>query len=539
MPGKNREKGLTKWSDEEWLLRRTVDLAVLLLLGIFPLYYRNFYSDIMNVKYQFCYCTIIVMAVILLAIKAFFLVQTSPTGERKKWKSVKAKDALKKMNATEWFIMIFLVIAIISTFASDYFYEAFWGNEGRYSGLFLWLLYGVLFFAVAKLYVFKTWHLDIFLISGFLVCMLGILDYFLLDPLGFKIDIVPNHRDIFTSTIGNVNSFSAFALLYGGLAAALFGMQEKRFSFLKNLLCMATGFVALYTSRSDNAFLGLAAIFVCLPFVLSRTRHRRFRYLIILAVFLTVGKGLQMINSQFPDRVIGMDSISGTIVGLPYLGVIVIALWVIIAVLYISGLTKAAMPEEKDKRAAKIWIGIWAVLIGAAVCGVLFAFYDINIRGNGEAYGKIGNYLLWNDDWGTHRGFIWRIAIENYKDFSPLHKLFGYGLDTFGILTKQNNGYEMLNKYGEIYDSAHNGYLQYLITVGPVGMLAYIGVLLSSLYLMVKKQRENPYVMGIACAMAGYMAQATVNIDLPIVMPIFLLLMSMGVAACRKEDRES
>ena len=169
----------------------------------------------------------------------------------------------------------------------------------------------------------------------------------------------------------------------------------------------------------------------------------------------------------------------------------------------------------------------------------MFAFYDVNVNGNGNAYGALGNYLLWNDDWGTHRGFIWRIAIENYKKFTPIHKVFGYGLDTFGILTKQNNGYEMLNKYGELYDSAHNGYLQYFITVGPIGLAAYIGLLFTSIYMMVKRRKDNPYVMAIVFAMIGYMAQETVNIDLPIAMPIFLLLMSMGIAACRTEKGKS
>ena len=61
-------------------------------------------------------------------------------------------------------------------------------------------------------------------------------------------------------------------------------------------------------------------------------------------------------------------------------------------------------------------------------------------------------------------GYIWRIGIECYMKYSPLRKLFGSGPDTFGIVT-QSYYREMIERYYEIFDSAHNEYLQYLITI--------------------------------------------------------------------------
>lgn len=524
--------------EEKKIIERVVELAVVILLGIFPLYYKNFYSDIMDAKYQFYYCTVIAVIAIIFFVKVVFVVRNRT--HRKKNQEVKRElhRFFSELTMPEWMMVIFMVVAVISTFASDYFYESFWGNEGRFSGLFLWLLYSIFFFLVVRKLEFKAWHIDVFLVSGFFVCLLGVLDYFHLDPLGFKEGIAPYHRDIFTSTLGNVNTFSAFALLYSGAVMALFGTTQRQSLLIlcRNLLCMSISFVALYTSRSDNAFLGIAAIFACLPFLLLRIQRGMARYLTTLALFLTIGKILRIINERFPDYVIGMDSISGAVSGIPYLGLIVIALWLAVAVLYIC---KFANAEPLKKRNYRIVAGAWGGILLVVAAALLFAFYDVNVNGNGNAYGALGNYLLWNDDWGTHRGFIWRIAIENYKKFTPIHKVFGYGLDTFGILTKQNNGYEMLNKYGELYDSAHNGYLQYFITVGPIGLAAYIGLLFTSIYMMVKRRKDNPYVMAIVFAMIGYMAQETVNIDLPIAMPIFLLLMSMGIAACRTEKGKS
>ena len=80
----------------------------------------------------------------------------------------------------------------------------------------------------------------------------------------------------------------------------------------------------------------------------------------------------------------------------------------------------------------------------------IFVLYDANIAGNSERYGSIANYVVMNDSWGTERGYVWRIAMEIYRDFPLSHKLFGHGPDTFGIITVQNFWDDMLNTSREI-----------------------------------------------------------------------------------------
>ena len=121
-------------------------------------------------------------------------------------------------------------------------------------------------------------------------------------------------------------------------------------------------------------------------------------------------------------------------------------------------------------------IKAWLVLLAAMTLAVLFMLYDVNVAGHGQRYKGLQSYLLFNDEWGTHRGYVWRIAVEDYKRFPLIQKLFGYGPDTFGFVTRMNNYPEMVERYQELFDSAHNEYLQYLVTIGPVGLLAYCGV---------------------------------------------------------------
>ena len=140
------------------------------------------------------------------------------------------------------------------------------------------------------------------------------------------------------------------------------------------------------------------------------------------------------------------------------------------------------------------------------------------------------NQLIFNDDWGTHRGHNWRIAITCFNKFGIFKKLFGHGPDTYLIVTERNFYTEMVEKYGEIYDSAHNEYLNYLVCEGILGLIAYLGTFISALYISFKDAKENPLVLAAFLAVLSYMIQAIVNIAIPITTPIFFTFMYMLVA---------
>ncbi len=110
----------------------------------------------------------------------------------------------------------------------------------------------------------------------------------------------------------------------------------------------------------------------------------------------------------------------------------------------------------------------------------------------------------------------------------------GHGLDTFGVMTKAYRG-ETSRICGQVFDSAHNEYLQYLVTVGPVGLLAYLGFFAAALKIMLQKKPVGQWGLTISLGIGCYLAQAFVTINLPIVTPIMWMLLSMGVAICRKQ----
>jgi len=88
---------------------------------------------------------------------------------------------------------------------------------------------------------------------------------------------------------------------------------------------------------------------------------------------------------------------------------------------------------------------------------------------------------------------------------------------------------------GQVFDNAHNEYLQYLVTIGALGLITYVVFLVAAGWRMAVRRNGNRYIVGCLFAVMCYGAQALVNLSLPIATPIMWLLLSAGMAACREE----
>ena len=513
------------------------DCFLVAVLFVFPLYYKDFYYDILPAKYQFYYMSVLALALAVLVtglvMMIFDLKIYNGMNTKKFLENFRFSNLKKRLTAPEWFLIAFLVVAFISTIQSDYLYESFWGNEGRYTGLFLLLIYGLSFWLIFRLSHMKNEILEIFLVSSLFVCIFGITDYLDLNLLHFKDRIAAEQYTIFTSTFGNINTYTAFVSLALGLSSFLFSVERRGAKCLWHYICMLVAMAALITGQSDNAYLALMAMFGLLPLYLFRNWEGVKRYGVIVATFFTVVQIVDWVSQKMSGQVLELDGLFRVLVRFPGLLYVVAAFWVIAALLYgIERFVKEAWLLQKG-RLQKTW-GIVLILI---ILAVLFVLLDANVFGNAERYGAVSNYVILNDDWGTHRGFIWRIGMKNYMDQPFLHKLFGFGPDTFGILVKPDTA-EGAQRYGQIFDSAHNEYLQYFLTIGPLGLAAYLGFLGTSIWTMIRNGRRNIYAAGCAFAALCYGAQAVVNINLPIATPIMWTLIMVGLGLCppwRKE----
>ncbi|MCI8742521.1 MAG: O-antigen ligase family protein, partial [Lachnospiraceae bacterium] len=204
--------------------------------------------------------------------------------------------------------------------------------------------------------------------------------------------------------------------------------------------------------------------------------------------------------------------------------------------------TDSSIPQEADageRRLGKCLLTVWTILLVSGAALVVFMLVDANMAGNGARYGSLGSYLVFNDSWGTFRGYIWKQSVDLYCRLPLLHRIFGFGPDTFGILTTDEIRFDMIQATGQVFDNAHNEYLNLLVTIGPFGTVAYMVFVFGQILHMARKKNlaKHACMAGCCLAAACYSAQALVNLNIPIAAPILWLMLSVGAAVCRQEER--
>ncbi len=526
-----------------------VGLWVMAMFTIFPLIYNDFYFDILQTKYYTVLTLSIIMILALIVICGF-------AGGFKNF-----FDKLKSKGFAVWFkeefsiwdicIMIFWLMSALSTaFAGRFIMEAITGDKGRYSGLLLISIYVILYFTVSRMFSFGKVYFTVFLAVSIPVCLFGYTDYFNMDILGFKEKISPEQWPIFTSTIGNINTYTAVLAFYIAIAGTLFittpfksdnGRGESIGKIVFYYVIMLMNFIALAMGTSDNGYLTLAAFFGLVPFVAFRTMEGVRRFILTIFTYLLGIKIIQLINISYAGKVLGISGLYDFISGFKYLDLIIVALAIVVIIMYVLEYRKKEKRRDNEvllRSLRYIWLAILVIIFAA----IVFMGMKINsdVTAAKEKYGALADYFVFNDSWGTFRGYIWRAAVEEYMKFPLLHKIFGSGPDTFGLYIGLLRNEEMTSVTGQFFDATHNEYIQFLFTLGPIATIAYILALIlpsvEALRTRLFYLRDNtmlPYLYACAIAVICYATQAVVNLNLPVVTPFLWIFLSIMVAILR------
>lgn len=526
-----------------------VGLWVMAMFTIFPLIYNDFYFDILQTKYYTVLTLSIIMILALIVICGF-------AGGFKNF-----FENMNKKGFVVWFkeefsiwdicIMVFWLMSALSTaFAGRFIMESITGDKGRYSGLLLISIYVILYFTVSRMFSFGKVYFTVFLAVSIPVCLFGYTDYFNMDILGFKEKISPEQWPIFTSTIGNINTYTAVLAFYIAIAGTLFittpfksdnGRGESIGKIVFYYVIMLMNFIALAMGTSDNGYLTLAAFFGLVPFVAFRTMEGVRRFLLTIFTYLLGIKIIQLINISYAGKVLGISGLYDFISDFKYLDLVIVALAIVVIIMYVLEYKKKEKRRDNEallRSLRYIWLAILVIVFAA----IVFMGMKINsdVTAAKEKYGALADYFVFNDSWGTFRGYIWRAAVEEYMKFPLLHKIFGSGPDTFGLYIGLLRNEEMTSVTGQFFDATHNEYIQFLFTLGPIATIAYILALIlpsvEALRTRLFYLRDNtmlPYLYACAIAVICYATQAVVNLNLPVVTPFLWIFLSIMVAILR------
>ena len=124
---------------------------------------------------------------------------------------------------------------------------------------------------------------------------------------------------------------------------------------------------------------------------------------------------------------------------------------------------------------------------------------------------------------GAYRMFIWQETLRLWL-MSPCITLFGLGPDHLVFAW-------IITPGGTIVDKAHNIFLERAVTQGAGTLLAYLALLAAVLYRLPGSGQGIGFLLTVM--ITAYLVQGLFNIEVIMIMPLFWIVLGMGLA-CKK-----
>ena len=127
------------------------------------------------------------------------------------------------------------------------------------------------------------------------------------------------------------------------------------------------------------------------------------------------------------------------------------------------------------------------------------------------------------DTAGTNRFYVWGKTIRLIKQ----RPLLGVGVENMSLAMKQNFYDQIVADWGRYrnWDKAHNEYLNIALASGIPSLIAYLGFVGLVMKKGWRKLKRDPLWLPLFAAAAGYLVQATFNIQMVMVYYFFMALL--------------
>jgi hypothetical protein len=451
----------------------------------------------------------------------------------------------RRITIAEGAIIAFLLLTLASAIFSpwqDFVWRGFTtnGTQGRWEGFWAFFAYVLAFLIIARFYRPRRLHFLIFACSAILLTLNGILEYVgfdFLERTGFfqmgNLEFHPITRS-FRTTLGNINIVSAYCSLVIVLFAVLFTGENSRWGILY-FIPSVFAFLLLSICMGDSGRVGmLGAMVLIIPYWFS-DRLRFGKMLILMAGWCAVFAANQLyIVYVRPNRI-------------PFHPNLFITLAI---VLLAAGFCVLLFIKK--------WPGRQLKIAGAAFLGVALIGGLLFIEIAGSRWSNQPRNIVWQareimhgrmgDNFGSGRGWVWKNGISVIK-YNPL---LGTGPDTFyfamggtqtgsveearrnphgnqNIVAAGGLHYDSFMATRQIFDKAHNTFLQIAVCLGLPALLAYL-IFLGALFIpAVKIAFRRPVLLAFGAGSLSYLIQCFFQVDTPIDRP--LIYIALGVMA--------
>jgi len=469
--------------------------------AVLPLVFWNMYFDITETKLAFFLGASLLYLFLLLLARLIFPLDYGAKPER------------IRLHPAAIALFLLALCCCVGSALGGHLEDAVWGENNRYQGIFTLLVYAGIVFTLAQQSIDPRVPLRALAFGAVPVCLLGVLNHFGVDPLGFFRDLATRDQGRFLSTIGNANFYGSYLCMAVPASIEVFLEAKRPLYRMLSALLLFNVFLGTLVAGSDSTALGLAAIALLFPIGLFSDRTALRRYLLTLALFAFTALTFGVLTRVFPSATylsgfalrFASPAIAGSVLA------VILLLWLLV---------RKTASERLLRWRKPYWITLVALFLLAAVALVL-----LNTALSNVSLDSAARYLRFSPSWGTDRGKIWMFAVRLYDQYTPLQKLFGAGP---GALFHADAVQRVFSDAA--LDSAHNEYLQYLLVSGALGLAAYLFALGFALYEGIQKSALFPAARGLTVAVAAYAMQAVVNIAQPMTTPIAFLIIGILIS---------
>lgn len=475
-----------------------------------PLYMSHGFLDILDAKAYAVWLSVAATSVIAL----YALVMNS----LKKDKDVPPKpvketvtDFFKCLDITDICVMVFGVVCIISALISDEVKEAFTGELAWHVGALMLVALGIMYFLTSRTMKMELIPLYVIIAGGFIIMVIGLLNNLWIDPLGAMATTDEYWKDTYTSTVGNVNTYSGYLSMVVPVAMMLFVLEKRVAVKIALGIVLVAGYMSMFLTHAGSLFVGLGVPAVVLVWFCLQDKDRYMGLLINGILCAVSGYAARAFIMLRPE--IRLDKVSPWLLG-HKVDVIIGAASFVLLLIHL-----ALDNRMKDELQGKILRLVSRLYLIPVACAVIFAVY----------------YTVKNWDYYflNRRGLIWTIAFDIFKDGFLENWLFGNGT---GLLDEYVGSWIVtINEcYGGPYflRHAHNDFVEYLAMTGILGFASFTGMFIHSFVKYIRRPHEDDVKFVLeSCAVlgiVGYMAQAMLNGPHPLTTAMLFALFAIS-----------
>ena len=522
---KSKKKSKKEIEEFKYRKNRPIDIVITMFIAyvvtVYTLYMNNKYFNITGTRaLTFAYgAGIFIILLISAYIIEYSILSYYGESEIKIYKDSKL-FAMPEIWAFGFLIANYMAYILA---ASPVKKDAMLGTNGRDMGLGMMLVLTVTFIVLSRQAYTHPFVFILFFISSGIAYVTGVLQHFGLDPFYLRERVAAKQKEMFISMFGNINTFGVYICIAIPFAAALFILSEKRWVRVIAAVNLLLGSTSIITAKSDNVYLGLFTGFILLLYV-SIYYKKLTEYLLSIMIILFGLTVLAFMNKALSGSQKHINGLALIIENPKVMTVISIAFVIVLA----GAIAFRTINIEKYKEIqnTKFLIGLTIFFILSGIIVVV-----IGVKTGSE-------FFVFDDKWGTFRGYIWRRSFDLFKRGSLKQKLFGYGNESVNYYMTRYYYDEMVKITKRQYDNCHNEYLQYLVTTGLFGFVTYVGMIITGLVYMVKRIKGNALIAACAAGSIAYMTAGIVSLNTPITTPYFFVIMALGIGYARYRDQK-